>query len=178
MKQHSIQSTFAFLNFFLTFYFVLEYSQLFHGITSCIHAQSLQSCPTVRPYGLSPARLFCPWDSPRWKYWSGLPCPPPEDLPNPGIKPVASPASSASQVNYLPLSHPGRPGITTSWQTEGKKVQTVTDFLFLGSKITVDRNLSHEIQRHLLLGIKAMINLDSIFKYSKSETSLCLQRNI
>ena len=70
-------------------------------------------------------------------------------------------------------SHP-----ITSWQIEGRKVETVADFIFLGSQITVDGDSSHEIQRHLLLGIKAMINLDSIFKYSKSETSLCLQRNI
>jgi len=118
----------------------------------------------VRPYGLSPARLFCPWDSPRRKYWSGLPCPPPGDLPNPGIKPMASPASSASEVNSLPLSHPGSPGITTSWQIEGSKVQTVTDFIFLGSKITVDSDWNHEIKRCLLLGRKVMTNLGSVLK--------------
>ena len=49
----------------------------------------------------------------------------------------------------------------TSWQIDGK---TVTDFIFLGSKITEDGDCSHEIKRHLLLGIKAMTNLDSIFK--------------
>ena len=52
----------------------------------------------------------------------------------------------------------------TSWQTEGKKVEAVTDFLFLGSKITVDDDCSHDIKRHLLLGRKAMINLDNILK--------------
>ena len=54
----------------------------------------------------------------------------------------------------------------TSWQIEGEKVEvmTVTDFLFLGSKITVDSDCSHEIRRHLLLGRKAMTNLDSILK--------------
>ena len=52
----------------------------------------------------------------------------------------------------------------TSWQTEGGKVETVTDFLFLGSKITADGNCSHEIKRHLFFGRKAMINLDSILK--------------
>ena len=44
----------------------------------------------------------------------------------------------------------------TSWQIEGEKVEAVTDFIFLGSKITADRNCSHEIKRHLLLGRKAM----------------------
>ena len=47
----------------------------------------------------------------------------------------------------------------TSWQMKGEKVETVTDFLFLGSKITVDSDCSHEIKRHLLLGRKAMTNL-------------------
>ena len=55
-------------------------------------------------------------------------------------------------------------GPITSWQTEGEKVQTVTDFIFLGSKITVDGDCSHEIKRCLLLGRKAVTNLDRIFK--------------
>ena len=52
----------------------------------------------------------------------------------------------------------------TSWQTEGEKVEVVTDFIFLGSKITVDSDCSQEIKRPLLLGRKAMTNLDSILK--------------
>ena len=56
-------------------------------------------------------------------------------------------------------------GLITSWQqVEREKVEAVTDFIFLGSKITVDGNCSHEIKRHLLLGRKAMTNLDSILK--------------
>ena len=51
-----------------------------------------------------------------------------------------------------------------SWQIDGEKVETVTDFIFLGSKITVDSDCSHEIKRCLLLGGKAMINIDSILK--------------
>ena len=47
-------------------------------------------------------------------------------------------------------------GLITSWQIEGKKVETVTDFIFLGSKITVDDDYSHEIKRRLLCGRKAM----------------------
>ena len=50
------------------------------------------------------------------------------------------------------------------WQIEGEKVQTVTDFIFLGSKITADSDCSHKIRRCLLLGRKAMTNLDSIIK--------------
>ena len=52
----------------------------------------------------------------------------------------------------------------TSWQIDGKSVETVGDFIFLGSKITADGNCSPEINRCLLLGSKAMINLDSILK--------------
>ena len=51
-----------------------------------------------------------------------------------------------------------------SWQIEGEKVEAMTDFIFLGSKITADSDCSHEIKRRLLLGRKAMTNLDSIFK--------------
>ena len=51
-----------------------------------------------------------------------------------------------------------------SWQIDGEKMETVADFIFLGSKITVDSNRSHEIKRHLLLGRKAMTNLGSILK--------------
>ena len=56
------------------------------------------------------------------------------------------------------------PGPITPWQIEGEKVETVTDFIFLGSEITVDGDFRHEIKRHLLLGRKAMTNQDSIFK--------------
>ena len=52
----------------------------------------------------------------------------------------------------------------TSWQIDGEKMETVTDFIFLGSKITTDGNCSHEIKRHLLLGRKAMTNTDSVLK--------------
>ena len=55
-------------------------------------------------------------------------------------------------------------GPITSWQIDKEKVETVADFIFLGFKITVDGDCSHEIQRRLLLRRKAMINLDSIFK--------------
>ena len=52
----------------------------------------------------------------------------------------------------------------TSWEIDGETVETVSDFIFLGSQITADGDCSHEIKRHLLLGRKVMTNLDSIFK--------------
>ena len=60
-------------------------------------------------------------------------------------------------------------GPITSWQIEEEKMEAVTDFLFLVSKITADSDCSHEIKRHLLLGRKPMTNLDSVLK---AETSL------
>ena len=55
-------------------------------------------------------------------------------------------------------------GPITSWQIDGETIETMTDFIFLGSKITVDGDCSHEIKRNLLLGRKAMTNPDSILK--------------
>ena len=55
-------------------------------------------------------------------------------------------------------------GPSTSWQIDGETIETVSDFIFLGSKITADGDCSHEIKKHLLLGRKAMTNLDSILK--------------
>jgi len=56
------------------------------------------------------------------------------------------------------------PGPITSWQIDGETMETVRDFIFLGSKITVDGDCSHEIKRHLFLGRKVMTNLDIILK--------------
>ena len=67
-------------------------------------------------------------------------------------------------------------GPITSWQIDGETIETVTDFIFLGSKITVDGDSSHDIKRGLFLGRKAMTNLDSVLK--KAETLLCQQRSI
>ena len=65
-------------------------------------------------------------------------------------------------------------GSIPSWQIDGQTAETVTDFIFLGSKITADGDCSHEIRRRLLLGRKVMTNLDCI----KAETLLCQQRSI
>ena len=58
-------------------------------------------------------------------------------------------------------------GPITSWQTEGETIETITDFIFLGSKITEDGNCSHEIKRRMPLGRKAMTNLDSVLLYQQ-----------
>ena len=63
------------------------------------------------------------------------------------------------QISKIMVSLP-----ITSWQMDGETMETVTDFIFLGFKITADGDCSHEIKRHLLLGRKAMTNLDSILK--------------
>ena len=63
----------------------------------------------------------------------------------------------------------------TSWQIDGETMETVTDFIFLGSKITADGDCSHEIKRHLLLGRKAMTKLHSTLK-SRDGTSLVVQQ--
>ena len=67
-------------------------------------------------------------------------------------------------------------GPNISWQIDGQTVETMTDFILWGSKITADGDCSHEIKRCLLLGRKAMTNLDSILK--SRETLLCQQRLI
>ena len=66
-------------------------------------------------------------------------------------------------------------GPIISWEIDGETLETVSDFIFLGSKITADGDYSHEIKRHLLLGEKVMMHLDSILK---AETLLCQQRSI
>ena len=79
------------------------------------------------------------------------------------------------------------PGSITSWEIDGEAVETVTGFIFLGSKNSADGGLSHETKRHLLLGRKAMINLDSILKsrditlpkkIQQSLTTLCQQSRV
>ena len=63
----------------------------------------------------------------------------------------------------------------TSWQIEREKVKGVTDFIFLGSKIIEDSDCNHKIKRHLLLGRKAMTNLDNILQHHFSDKGLCNQ---
>ena len=67
-------------------------------------------------------------------------------------------------------------GPITSWEIDEERVETVSDFIFLGSKITTDGDCSHDIKRRLLLGRKVMTNLDSILK--SRDVILCQQRSI
>ena len=67
-----------------------------HSVMLCLVAQS---CPTLRPHGLQPAKLLCPWGFSRQEYHRGLPCHPPGDLPNPGIEP----RSPSLQANSLTI---------------------------------------------------------------------------
>ena len=71
-------------------------------------------------------------------------------------------------------------GPIISWQIDGETMETVTDFIFLSSQITVDGDCSHEIKRHLLLGRKAMTSLDSILKSRDSTllTKVCLVKSM
>ena len=69
------------------------------------------------------------------------------------------------------------PGPITLWQIDGETVETVSDFILGGSKITADGDCSHEIKTHLLLGRKVMTNLDSVLK-SIVQSSLCQQMSI
>ena len=71
-------------------------------------------------------------------------------------------------------------GPITSWHIDGETMEAVTDFIFLGSKITADGDCSHEIERHLLLGRKVMTNLDSILKSRDITlpTKVCLVKAI
>ena len=71
-------------------------------------------------------------------------------------------------------------GPITSWQIDGETVETVSDFIFLGSKITADGDCSHEIKRHLFLGREVMTNLNSILKSSDITlpTKVCLVKAI
>ena len=75
------------------------------GFLICMLCLVAQSCPILWPHGLQPVRLLCPWGFSRQEYRSGLPCPPPGDLPNPGIEPK----SPAFQVDSLPSEPPGKP---------------------------------------------------------------------
>ena len=71
-------------------------------LISCVLIHSVMS-DSLWPHGLQPARLLCPWGFSRQEYWSGMPCPPPGDLPDPGIEP----GSPALQADSLPAELPG-----------------------------------------------------------------------
>ena len=106
---------------------------------------------------------------PRHKYWSGLSFLSPGNLPPQELNQCLL----HWRADSLPLSHPSptlkkkkimASGHMTSWQIDGETMETVRDFIFLGSNITAEGDCSHEIKRPLLLGRKALTNLDSILK--------------
>ena len=111
----------------------------------------------------------------RQEYWSGLAFSSPGHILNPGIEPT-SPALAGSFFTAEPKGKSPlcrsifkktkmmASGPITSWQIDRETMETVTDFIFLGSKITADGDCSHEIKRCLLLGKRAMTNLNSILK--------------
>ena len=86
-----------------------------------------------------------------------------EKLKNPLIK-VREESEKAGLNLNMKKTNIMASGPITSWQIDGETVETVRDFIFLGSKITADGDCSHEIKRHLLLGRKAMKNLDNVLK--------------
>ena len=95
-------------------------------ISKWVHAKSVQLCLTLRLHRLQPARLLCPWGFSRQEYWNGLPCPPPGDLPSPGIEPTSL-TSPALAGGFFTTS--------TTWeapyfQGQGLKVYIKCDFFF------------------------------------------------
>ena len=95
------------------------------------------------------------WHHPNGRRWRGTKAPLVEDEK----ESEKSPLKFSIQKTKITASGP-----ITPWEIDGETVETVADFIFLGSKITADGDCSHEIKRRLLLGRKVMINLDSIFK--------------
>ena len=121
------------------------------NVLCAVHSQLVES-DSLRPCGLKLARFLCPWGFSRQEYWSGLPRPLPGDLLNTLRR------SPTVQVDSLTAELPEK-------QIDGRQVETLTDFIFLGSKITMDSDCSHEIKRHLLLERKAMENLDNMLEH-------------
>ena len=87
-----------------------------------------------------------------------------EEEPNSLLKKVKEESEKVGLKLHIQNTKIMAPSPITSWQIDGETMETETDFIFLGSKITVYGDRSHEIRRHLLLGRKAMTNLDSILK--------------
>ena len=138
----------------------IPFSVLVIYCATCMHAQSLQSwSDSLQPHGAHQAPLSMGFSSKN----TGVGC-------HPSSRGSSQPRDW-TQVSWISCiasgfftTEPPASSPTTSWEIDGETVETVSDFIFLGSKITADGNCSHEIKRHLLLGRKDMTNLDSIFK--------------
>ena len=128
----------------------------------------LLATPWTAAYQAPPSMGFS-----RQEYWSGVPLPSPDDTTimvesEKELKSLLMKVKEESEKVGLKLNIQKTKILTsspiTSWQIDGETVETVTEFIFLGSKITADGDCSHEIKRGWLLGRKAMTNLDSILK--------------
>ena len=100
-----------------------------HHFKSCalLHCSAVSDC--LQPHGLLSARLLCPWRFSKREYWSGLPCPPPGDLPNPGTEP----RSSALQADSLPSEPPGKPNYSVYFQLNALPIKIPAEtYSFLG----------------------------------------------
>ena len=114
------------------------------------------------PWKKEPVRLLCPWDSPGKKTEVG--CHALLQGTSRARDRTHSSCISSTAGEFFTGTPPGKPSNPiTSWQIQGKNVETVTDLIFLGSKITADGDYSHEI-KSLILGRKAVSNLDSTLK--------------
>ena len=118
---------------------------------------------SLRPHGLYPARILCLWNFPGKNTGVGFAI-----SYSRGIKSLLMKVKVESEKVGLKLNIQKMKimasGPITSWETDGETVETVSNFIFEGSKITADGDCSHKIKRRLLLGRKVMTNLDSIFK--------------
>ena len=108
--------------------------------------------PVSCDYGFSVSALWCPLTTPTVLLGFLLP----------RTWGISYSCSSKAQLRFLPWVMAS--DLITSWEIDGETVETVSDFIFLGSKITADGDCSHEIKRHLLLGRKVITNLDSMLK--------------
>ena len=99
-----------------------------------------------------------------WETWKTLPLAESEEELKSLLMKVKEESEKVGLKLYIQKMKIMASGPITSWEIDGETVETVSDFIFLGSKITADGDCSHEIERRLLLGRKVMTNLDSIFK--------------
>ena len=128
-----------------------------------IESENESESHSVMSNSLQPhARLLCPWDTPGKNTGVDHHTLLPDDLPDPRIEPASLTSLLDWQAGSLLLVPPGKP--ITSWQVDGETMETVIDFIILGSKITEDGDCSNKIKRCLLLGRKVMTNLDNILK--------------
>ena len=122
---------------------------------------------SLRPHGLHPARLLCPWGFSREEYWSGLPCPSPGDVPNPEVEP----RPPTLQADSLPVEPPGKPKNTglnpfssrSSWPRNQTKVSCIAGGFFT----TWGENKTHKQAPHYCSSNSLIYNCSSMTKYTE-----------